>query len=123
MDLPVALCDGRRPTGPLRSDRRGRKLAQNPQIGAFRVHAVFERRGFGLGSTCGSILARVREPHGHEKPKGGAAKKAMPFASEKHHEFRTSDVRHLGMLDESLLARGMFYATTILENHSRAPAL
>ncbi len=44
----------------------------------------------------------------------------MPFASSRHHEFWTSDVRHLDMLSEGLLADGMVYAITILENHSRA---
>ena len=35
-----------------------RKLAQNPQIGAFRVHAALKQRGFDLSrTTCGRILA------------------------------------------------------------------
>src|SRR5215212_2467894 len=99
-----------------------RKLAQNPQIGAFRVHAALKQRGFDLSrTTCGRILARVRELYGYDKPKSGSgSKKAMPFASNRHHEFWTADVRHLDMLDESLLAGGMVYAVTILENYSRA---
>ena len=44
----------------------------------------------------------------------------MPFASSRHHEYQTADVRHLDMLDESLLAGGTVYAVMILENHSRA---
>ena len=44
----------------------------------------------------------------------------MPFASERHHEYWTADVRYLDMLDESLLAEGMVYAVTIMENCSRA---
>jgi hypothetical protein len=63
-----------------------RKLARNPQIGAFRVHAALEQKGFDLSrATCGRILARVREIYGYEKPKagggeaGGGAKKPMPF--------------------------------------------
>jgi hypothetical protein len=39
----------------------------------------------------------------------------MPFASKRHHEFWTADVRYLDMLDEELLADGMVYAITILE--------
>ena len=99
-----------------------RKLAQNPQIGAFRVHAALKQKGFDLSrTTCGRILAQVREIYGYEKPKsGGGSKKPMPFASGRHHEFWTADVRHLDMLDESLLAEGMVYAVTILENYSRA---
>ena len=99
-----------------------RKLAQNPQIGAFRVHAALKQKGFDLSrTTCGRILAQVRELYGYDKPKsGGGARKPMPFASERHHEYWTADVRHLDMLDESLLAEGMVYAVAILENHSRA---
>jgi putative transposase len=98
------------------------KLAQNPQIGAFRVHAALKKKGFDLSrTTCGRILAHVREIYGYDKPKsGGGSKKAMPFASERHHDHWTADVRYLDMLDESLLAEGMVYAITILENYSRA---
>jgi putative transposase len=99
-----------------------RKLAQNPQIGAFRVHAALKQKGFDLSrTTCGRVLAQVREIYGYEKPKnGGGAKKPMPFASKRHHEYWTAHVRYLDMLDESLLAEGMVYAITILENYSRA---
>jgi len=60
-----------------------RKLAQNPQIGAFRVHAALKQRGFDLSrTTCGRILAQVRELYGYDKPKSGSgSEKAMPFAS------------------------------------------
>lgn len=99
-----------------------RKLAQNPQIGAFRARAALKQKGFDLSrATCGRILARVREIYGYDKPEaGGGAKKPMPFASNRHHEYWTADVRHLDMLDESLLAPGMVYAITIMENYSRA---
>jgi putative transposase len=99
-----------------------RRLAQNPEIGAFRVHAALKQKGFDLSrTTCGRLLAQVREIYGYDKPKGGGgAKRAMPFASSRHHEFWTSDVRHLDMLGEGLLADGMVYAITIMENYSRA---
>lgn len=39
-----------------------RKLAQNPQIGAFRAHAALNQKGFDLSrTTCGRMLAQVRE--------------------------------------------------------------
>jgi Integrase core domain len=99
-----------------------RKLARNPQIGAFRVHAALKQKGFDLSrATCGRVLARIREIYGYEKPKSGSGvKKPMPFASNRHHEYWTADVRHLDMLDEGLLTEGMVYAIAILENHSRA---
>jgi putative transposase len=98
-----------------------RKLAQNPQIGAFRVHAALKQKGFDQSrATCGRILAQVREIYGYDKPRSGGAKKSIPFASKLHHEFWTADVRYLDMLDEELLVDGLVYAITILENHSRA---
>jgi putative transposase len=99
-----------------------RKLAHNPQIGAFRVHAALKQNGFDLSrTTCGRILAQVREIYGYDTPEsGGGSKKAMPFASERHHQYWTADVRYLDMLGEELLAEGMVYAVTIMENYSRA---
>ena len=98
-----------------------RKLAQNPQIGAFRTHAALKQKGFDLSrATCGRILARVREIYGYDTPKSGGSNKPMPFAASRHHEFWTADVRYLDMLEEELLADGMVYAITILENYSRA---
>lgn len=99
-----------------------RKLAQNPEIGATRIKAALKQKGFHLSSTtCGRILVRIREIYGYDKSRSdGGSKKPMPFASNRHHEYWTSDVRHLDMLDESLLAGGMVYAITIIENHSRA---
>ena len=81
-----------------------------------------KQKGFNLSrTTCGRILARIREIYGYEKPKaGGGAKKPMPFASSRHHEYWTADVRYLDMLDEELLSEGMVYAVTIMENYSRA---
>jgi hypothetical protein len=39
-----------------------RRLAQNPELGAYRVHAAVELEGFNLSrSTCGRILAQIRE--------------------------------------------------------------
>jgi putative transposase len=99
-----------------------RKLARNPGLGAFRAHAALKQKGFELSrATCGRLLAQVREIYGYEKPKsGGGARKPMPFAASRHHEYWTADVRYLDMLDEDLLAEGMVYVVTILENHSRA---
>jgi hypothetical protein len=49
-----------------------RKLAQNPGLGAFRVHAALVQMGFDLSrATCGRILSRVREVYGYDKPRGG----------------------------------------------------
>ena len=98
-----------------------RKLAQNPGLGAFRIHAALTQMGFDLSrATCGRLLARVREVYGYEKPRGGGgAKRAMPFAASERHEVWSADVRHLDMVDESLVG-GKAYAVTVMDNYSRA---
>lgn len=98
-----------------------RKLAQNPGLGAFRVHAALKQMGFDLSrATCGRILARVREVYGYEKPlAGGGAKRVMPFAASERHEVWSADVRHLrDMADEARL--GKAYVVTVMDNYSRA---
>ncbi|QIN80135.1 hypothetical protein GBA65_18225 [Rubrobacter marinus] len=42
----------------------------------------------------------------------------MPFRAERRHRFRSADVRHLDVLDESLVG-SKAYAITILEDYSR----
>ena len=98
-----------------------RKLAQNPGLGAFRVHAALVQMGFDLSSaTCGRILAQVREVYGYEKPlAGGGARRVMPFAASERHEVWSADVRHLDMVDESLVG-SKAYAVTVMDNYSRA---
>jgi putative transposase len=98
-----------------------RRLAQNPNLGAFRVHAALEQMDIRLSrATCGRILARVRELYGYEKPRaGGGAERAMPFAASRWHEYWSADVRHLDMLDEDLIG-GKSYVVTVMDNYSRA---
>ena len=98
-----------------------RRLAQNPGLGAFRVHAALERMGFDLSrATCGRILAWVREVYGYEKPEaGGEARRAMPFAASERHEIWSADVRHLDTVDEDLVG-SKAYAITVMDNYSRA---
>jgi putative transposase len=98
-----------------------RKLAKNPGLGAFRIHAALTQMGFDLSrATCGRILARVREIYGYEKPEGGGGtRRAMPFAASERHELWSADVRHLDMVDERVLG-GKAYAVTVMDNFSRA---
>jgi putative transposase len=99
-----------------------RKLAQNPGLGAFRVHAALKQMGFDLSrATCGRILAQVREVYGYEKPEGGgrAAKRTMHFAATERHQIWSADVRHLDMVDEDL-AGSKAYAVAVMDNYSRA---
>src|SRR5215216_5027273 len=98
-----------------------RRLAQNPGLGAFSVHAAMRQMGFDLSrATCGRILAQVREVYGYEKPGDGAGSaRAMPFAASGRHEVWSADVRHLDMVDAGLVG-GKAYSVTVMDNYSRA---
>jgi transposase InsO family protein len=98
-----------------------RKLAWNPGLGAFRVHAALKQMGFDLSrATCGRILAQVREVYGYEKPEPGSGpKRAMPFAASERHQIWSADARHLDMVDEVLVG-GKAYVVTVMDNYSRA---
>ncbi len=98
-----------------------RKLAQNPGLGAFRVHAALKQMGFDLSrATCGRILAQIREVYGYEKPEaGGGSKRDMPFAASERHQVWSADVRHMDMVDEDLVGSKV-YAVTVMDNYSRA---
>jgi putative transposase len=121
------LADGSpgRPPGVRKADFAAveaiRRLAQNPGLGAFRVHAAMRQMGFDLSRpTCGRLLARVREVYGYEKPQGGGgARRAMPFAASERHEVWSADVRHPDMVDEGLVG-GKAYAVAVMDNYSRA---
>jgi putative transposase len=121
------LADGSpgRPPGVRKADFAAveaiRRLAQNPGLGAFRVHAAMRQMGFDLSrATCGRILAQVREVYGYEKPAGGGGSaRAMPFAASGRHEVWSADVRHLDMVDAGLVG-GKAYSVTVMDNYSRA---
>ena len=96
-----------------------RKLQENPELGAFRIHAALERMGIYLSPrTVGRILAAHREAEGLEKPsRGRKEKREMPFEASYRHEIWTSDVRYI---DYSIPGTGQAYIVAILENYSRA---
>ncbi len=58
-----------------------RRLARNPELGAYRVMAALEQIGIKLSQrTCGRLLELNRNLYGLEKPKRSPhAKKEMPF--------------------------------------------
>ncbi len=102
----------------LRSMHTVQKSQENPELGAFRMHAALKQVGIELSpSTCGRILALNRslyqlpgpttEPH-EAKP--------MPFQASRRHQYWTVDVRYLDMHQ---LGGGMIYCISILENYSR----
>lgn len=114
-----------RPRGVRKVDLKAitkvRELQNNPELGEFRIHAALKQLGINLSPrTCGRILALNRRLYGLEKPKAGSgARKEMPFASRRRHEYWTTDVRYLDAIDEKRIG-GRAYVISILENHSRA---
>jgi len=95
-----------------------RELQENPELGAWRVHAVLRQQGIHLSPrTCGRILALNRKLYGLKVPERTPREpKAMPFAAERRHQYWTVDIRHLDMTDVGRKA----YCVSILENYSRA---
>lgn len=95
-----------------------RELQENPELGAFRIHAALKQLGIELSPrTCGRILARNRELYGLPKPSRGRKEpKPMPFRASRRHQYWTVDIRYLdhGIDDERV------YCISILENYSRA---
>src|SRR3954468_19736170 len=95
-----------------------RKLQQNPELGAFRIHAALKQLGIHLSTrTCGRILARNRKLYGLRGHEATPRKpKAMPFKAHWRHEYWTVDVRYI---DVHQLGGGNIYTITIIDNYSR----
>jgi putative transposase len=95
-----------------------RKLQQNPELGAFRIHAALEQLGIHLSTrTCGRILARNRKLYGLRGPDAKLRDpKPMPFKADRRHQYWTVDVRYV---DVHQLGGGNVYTITILDNYSR----
>ncbi len=98
-----------------------RRLARNPDIGAYRVMAALEQIGIKLSQrTCGRLLELNRNLYGLEKPKRSPhSKKEMPFKARFRHEYWSVDVRYIEkhhIPDHE----GPVYLISILENYSRA---
>jgi len=95
-----------------------RKLQQNPELGAFRIHAALEQLGIHLSTrTCGRILARNRKLYGLRGPEAKPREsRPMPFQAHRRHQYWTIDVRYI---DVHQLGGGNIYSITILDNYSR----
>jgi putative transposase len=104
----------------LRAMHEIKKLAENPELGAYRVSAALEQMGIKLSrATCGRLLAINRDLYHLTMPsKGDRPKAAMPFKAERRHQFWSVDIRYLDM--HRLPGVEMVYCITILENFSRA---
>jgi putative transposase len=97
-----------------------KKLAENPELGAYRVSAALEQMGIKLSrASCGRLLALNRSLYHLPMPsKEGRPKVAMPFKAERRHQFWSVDIRYLDM--HRLENVEMVYCISILENFSRS---
>ena len=95
-----------------------RKLQQNAELGAFRIHAALDQLGIHLSTrTCGRILARNRTLYGLRGPEAKTREPMpMPFQAHRRHQYWTVDVRYLDMHQ---LGGGNIYSITIIDNYSR----
>ncbi len=105
----------------LREINEVKKLASNPDLGAYRVMAALEQIGIKLSQrTCGRLLALNRNLYGIEVPKGAPReKKEMPFKATFRHEYWSIDVRYIEDHHVSDM-NGPIYLISVLENYSRA---
>lgn len=105
----------------LREMNEVKKLASNPDLGAYRVMAALEQIGIKLSQrTCGRLLQLNRSLYGLPQPKSGTPrqKKDMPFKATFRHEYWSVDVRYI---EEHRVpdVKGPIYLISILENYSR----
>jgi putative transposase len=97
-----------------------RRSQENPELGAFRVHAALvQKRGAEVSvRTVGRVMAVHRELYGLAKPRRSPREKAeMPFRAKRRHEIWTADVRYV---PHSIPEVGnAYYVIAVLENYSR----
>lgn len=108
-----------RPAGVRKVDLRTiltvRELQDNPELGAFRIHAALKQLGIDLSPrTCGRILAKNRALYG--VPRSAREPRDMPFKAQRRHQYWTVDIRYL----DHGLDDGKVYCISIIENFSRA---
>lgn len=103
----------------LRAIATVKELQENPELGAFRIHAALKRLGIFLSPrTCGRVLAKNRALYGlrgHVTAPREA--KPMPFRAVRRHQYWSVDLRYLDMHQ---LGGGRIYAISILDNYSQA---
>lgn len=98
-----------------------RKLQENPELGAFRIHAALHQMGIHVSpTTCGRILAENRQLYGLGKPALAPKEpKEHPYKAKHRHHIWSVDLRYI----EHHQIPGFkkpFYILSILDNFTRA---
>lgn len=98
-----------------------RKLQENPELGAFRIHAALHQMGIHVSpTTCGRILAENRQLYGLGKPAQAPKEpKEHPHKAHYRHHIWSVDLRYI----EHHQIPGFkkpFYILSILDNFTRA---
>jgi len=98
-----------------------RRMQENPELGAFRIHSALEQKRGGVEvsvRTVDRIMAVHRSIYSFEKPKRSPHhKKQMPFEASRRHQIWTADVRYIKK--HRLPTEGYLYVISILENYSQ----
>jgi transposase len=97
------------------------KLQENPELGAFRIHAALKQLGIHVSpATCGRLLAENRHLYGLGKPKQAPKEpREHPYKAQYRHHIWSVDVRYIEHHQIAIL-KGPFYIISILDNFSRA---
>ena len=100
-----------------------RRMQENPELGAFRIHAALEQKKsieFSV-RTVGRVMAVHRNLYGLGRLKRSPhQKRPMPFRANRRHEIWTADVRYVDHNLPPAELEGNAYVISILENYSRA---
>lgn len=98
-----------------------RRLARNPDLGAYRVMAALEQIGIKLSrATCGRLPVFNRTLYGLEKPKRSPhTKKEIPFRASFRNQYWSVDVRYIEQ-HQIPDHTGPVYPISVPENYSRA---
>ncbi|HEY7123021.1 MAG TPA: helix-turn-helix domain-containing protein [Ktedonobacterales bacterium] len=98
-----------------------RKLQENPELGAFRIHAALHQMGIHVSpTTCGRILAENRQLYGLGKPAQAAKEpKEHPYKAQYRHHIWSVDLRYIERHQISGFKKP-FYILSILDNFTRA---
>jgi len=98
-----------------------RKLQENPELGAFRIHAALRQMGIHVSrATCGRILAENRALYGLSKPTQKVKEpQEHPYKAQYRHQIWSVDVRYIEHHQIPEIT-GAFYIISVLDNFSRA---